>query len=415
VEHTTREDGPTLLDDREIARLVERLGVESQCTRGVLIVDDEPMNLTVLRGFLEENWHVHEANSGAEGLEIAAREPLDVVVADQRMPGMTGVEMLEELRRRRPDIAGIVLTAYADMQSMESAINRANVFRFLRKPWEPAEITRAIEQASSHVVQRRTIERLVGLLARRGEELRTSLDQVKAQQEVLLHLERLSTVGKLASGVTHDLKNVMVALRTADVELAEGTADPGLREIMNLGVLAIDNLLHSLQAVHEYARSGSVALQLGVVDPAAVVRAALAISRMDGQFKQRRVEQDVPPSLPALHADAQKLTQVLVNLIRNALHATEQGARVRVAVRVRPEGEVEFAVEDDGSGVAPSVREHLFEPFVTSKSGQGLGLGLYMSRLIVESHRGRIALVERQGAGARFEVVLPVLAPGQSG
>jgi len=404
-----------LIDDREIATLVERLGVESQCTRGVLLVDDEQLNLTVLRGFLEERWKVYEATSGTEALAIAAQVPLDVVVADQRMPGMTGVELLEELRRRRPDIAGIVLTAYADMQSMESAINRANVFRFLRKPWEPAEITRSIEQASSHVVQRRTIERLVGLLARRSEELRGSLEQVKAQHEVLLHLERLSTIGKLASGVTHDLRNVMVALRTADAELAENTLDPGLREIMTLGVLAIDNLLQSLQAVHEYARSGSIALQLGVVDPAAVVRAALAISRMDAQFRQRRVDQDVPAGLPKVHADPQKLTQVLVNLIRNALHATAQGARVCISARVGAAGEVEFAVEDEGTGVAPAVREHLFEPFVTSKSGQGLGLGLYMSKLIVESHRGRITLVDREGGGSRFEVVLPVMDAGDSG
>jgi len=404
-----------LIDDREIAMLVERLGVETQCTQGVLLVDDEPLNLTVLRGFLEERWRVYQATSGAEALEIAARVPLDVVVADQRMPGMTGVEMLEELRRRRPDIAGIVLTAYADMQSMESAINRANVFRFLRKPWEPAEITRAIEQASSHVVQRRTIEQLVGLLARRGEELKTSLEQLKAQQEVLLHLERLSTVGKLASGVTHDLKNIMVALRTADAELADQAGDPGLREIMTLGVLAIDNLLHSLRAVHEYARSGSIALQLGVVDPAEVVSAALAISRMDERYKLRRVELDLSPGLPQLKADPQKLTQVLVNLIRNALHATESGARVCISARARPGDEVEIAVDDEGPGVAPDIRAHLFEPFVSNKSGQGLGLGLYMSRLIVESHSGKIALVDRQGRGARFEVVLPVMSAGDSG
>jgi signal transduction histidine kinase len=404
-----------VIDDREIAKLVERFGVESQCTRGVLIVDDEPLNLTVLRGFLEEGWLVHQATSGAEALELAAREPLDVVVADQRMPGMTGVEMLEELRRRRPDIAGIVLTAYADLQSMESAINRANVFRFLRKPWEPAEITRAIEQASSQVVQRRTIERLVELLARRGDELRASLDQVKAQQEVLLHLERLSTIGKLASGVTHDLKNVMVALRTADAELAKDAGDPGLREIMTLGVSAIDNLLHSLQAVHEFARSGSIELQLAVVDPAAVVQAALSIARMDSQFKFRRVDLNVPSGLPSVRADPQKLTQVLVNLLRNALHATGREARVGLSVRALTPDEVEFVVDDEGPGVAPAVRERLFQPFVSNKSGQGLGLGLYMSKLIVESHHGRIGLVDRGGSGARFEVVLPVVSPRDSG
>jgi signal transduction histidine kinase len=397
-----------LIGDSEIALLVEQTGVESQRTGGVLLVDDEKLNLTVLRGFLEDKWRVHEATSGAEALAIAAREPLDVVVSDQRMPGMTGVELLEELRHRRSDLAGIVLTAYADEQSMESAINRANVFRFLRKPWEPAEITQAIEQASAHVVQQRTIEKLVALLARRGGELRASLDQVNAQQRLLLHLERLSTIGRLASGITHDLKNVMVALRTADQELAETTTDLELRDIMTLGLTAIDNLLRTLQAVHEYARSGSIALQLDAVDASSVVSAALAITRADRKFKMRQVACDVAPGLPAMRADQQKLTQVMVNLVRNALHATEDGKRVRVSARARGNEEIELAVEDEGPGVPPELRERLFEPFVSTKGDQGLGLGLYMSRLIIESHHGRIALVDGPQRGARFEVVLPI-------
>ena len=133
-----------MIDDREIAALVARWGVESQRTGGVLLVDDEEFNLKVLRSFLDEAWRVHEATSGAQALEIAADVPLDVIVTDQRMPGMSGVDLLEEFRRRRPDVAGIVLTGYADMQVLESAINRANVFRFLRKPWEPSDVLQAV-------------------------------------------------------------------------------------------------------------------------------------------------------------------------------------------------------------------------------------------------------------------------------
>ena len=147
-----------MLSDRDIAGLVERLGLSPQRTRGVLLVDDEELNLRVLRGFLEDGWDVHTAMSGAEALDIVGQVPLDVVIADQRMPGMSGVELLTELRRRRPDLLGIILTAYADMPSMESAINRANVFRFMRKPFEPTDIVQALEQASADVVQRRTIE-----------------------------------------------------------------------------------------------------------------------------------------------------------------------------------------------------------------------------------------------------------------
>jgi signal transduction histidine kinase len=395
-----------VLGDREIAELVERLGLEPQRTGAVLLVDDEELNLRVLRGFLEDRWRVHEASSGAEALERASALPLDVVVADQRMPGMSGVELLTELRRRRPDVAGIILTAYADMPSMESAINRANVFRFMRKPFEPEEIVQAVEQACADVVQRRTIAKLVQMLARRGEELRASLDELREQKELLLHLERLGTIGKLAAGVTHDLRNLMVAFRAAEWEMEKAPVPQALREIVTLGLAGAENMVRTLGALHEFSRTGKLELERERVDPADVVRDALAIAKMDSAFKLHVVSSELAPGLPAVRGDRQKLTQALVNLVRNALHATTPGQKVRVTAE-RRDDTVVLAVEDEGPGVPAEIRQRLFEPFMTTKGDQGYGLGLYMARLIVSSHRGKIALVDRP-RGARFEVVLPI-------
>lgn len=396
-----------MLSDREIAALVERVGVEPQRTGGVLLVDDEELNLRALQSFLEDRWDIHLASSAAEGLEKAARLPLDVVVADHRMPGMTGLEMLEQLRRLRPDVAGVVLTAFADMQALESAINRASVFRFLRKPSDPAEIIRTIEQASEVVVQRRTIEKLVQLLARRSEELRVSLEELRAQQQMLLHLERLGTLGQLTAGVTHDLRNVMVAFHAAESEIAHRTEIPSaLRDIVSLGLVGVENILRTLQSLHEFARTGSLALELREIDPALVVQDSLAIARMDPAFKMHVVNSDIARDLPRVRADRQKLTQVVVNLIRNALHATRNDQVVRVTARTGRTGDLEIAVEDDGPGVPPDIRARLFQPFTSDKGGKGLGLGLYMAHLIVASHRGEIELVDVP-RGARFEVTLP--------
>jgi signal transduction histidine kinase len=373
----------------------------------VLLVDDEPLNLMVLRGFLEDGWTVHEASSARQALSIAAEVPLDVVLADHRMPGMTGIELLEELRRRRPDIAGIVLTGYADMQALESAINRANVFRFLRKPSDAAEIVEVLDQASAFVGQRRTIERLVNLLAQRTDELSGSLERLASQQQMMMELERLGTMGRLSAGITHDLRNVMVALRSAEWEIGQSAVSDTLRETMTAGVAGVDSLLRTLQTLHDYARTGSLSLQLGSVAPASVVSDALAIARMDLRYRLRRVECEVCDALPPLRGDRQKLTQVVVNLVRNALQATEAHAGVRVIATRGASHDVVFAVEDEGPGVPPEIRERLFQPFVSSKGSGGLGMGLYMARIIVESHRGRISVGERPGGGARFEVVLP--------
>jgi signal transduction histidine kinase len=386
---------------------VERLGLEPQGTGGVLVVDDERPNLAVLRNFLEDRWRVYEAESGAAALEIAASAPLDVVVTDQRMPGMSGVDLLEELRRRRPDLAGIVLTAYTDAEAVESAVNRAHVFRFLRKPWDPGEMLEAVEHASAHVVQRRTIERLVALLADRSERLRESLEQVQAQQRMLLHLERLGTIGQLSAGVSHDLRNVMVALRAAEYEIASSSVPASLKEMVTLGLGGLDTLLRALKALNDYARSGSVGLDLADLDPGSVVSDAIAIARMDPLFKQRVVQCDLARGLPPLRADRHKLVQVLLNLVRNGLQATGSAGTVRVTAAAEPGGQVEFAVEDDGPGVPAPIRERLFQPFVSDKGDRGLGLGLYMARLIVQSHGGTISVGEAPRGGARFRVLLP--------
>ncbi len=396
-----------MLSDLEIGELIERLGAEPQSTRAVLVVDDEELNIRVLRGFLEDRWQVHEATSGAEALRISERTPLDVVIADQRMPGMSGVELLTELRARRADVVGIILTAYADMPSMESAINRANVFRFMRKPFEPPDVVHAVEQASADVVHRRTIAKLVELLARRGDELKRSLDELQQQQQMLLHLERLGTIGKLAAGVTHDLRGLMVAFRAAEWEMEKAPIPPALREIVTLGLAGAENMVRTLGTLHEFSRTGKLELELAPVDPAAVVHDALAIAKMDAVYKLHVVSSEIAPGLPAVRGDRQKLTQVVVNLVRNALHATSPGQKVRVTAERRGD-DVVLAVEDEGPGVPPTVRERLFEPFTTTKGDQGYGLGLYMARLIVVSHRGRIELVERP-RGARFEVMLPAL------
>lgn len=396
-----------MLGDREIAALVRDLGVGPQATGEVLLVDDEPLNLRVLRGFLEDRWKVHEAASGAEALEIASRVHVDVVIADQRMPGMTGVQLLEELRARGADLVGIVLTAYSDMQSLELAINRAGAFRFLRKPWEPQDILQAIEQASAHVAQRRTIGKLVELLAARGDELHASLEEVRAQQGMLLHLERLGTIGKLAAGVVHDLRNLMVAFRTLGWEMENVAAPPPLREILSLGLAGVENMVRTLATLQEFSRTGALELDVQPIDPAAVVSDAVAIARMDQALRMHEVVCDVPADLPPIPGDRQKLTQVLVNLVRNALQATKPPDVVRITAAAR-DGEVVVAVEDEGPGVPPEVRAKLFQPFSSTKGVQGLGLGLYMARVIVVSHRGRIELVDRP-RGARFEVVLPAL------
>jgi len=391
--------------DEGLRTLIALHGVGETRSRGILIVDDERPNLTVLRNFLEAGYRVYEAQSGPEALQIAAKEDLDVVIADQRMPEMSGVELLEALRDIKPDVAGIVLTGFTDPPALISAINRARVFRFLKKPWQPDDILEAVRQAGEHVYQTRAIQRLVALLAKRTEELDTSLGQVRQTQRQLLHLERLGTMGRLAAGVIHDLRNLMVSLGYIEGVLQQREVAPDVMESVQVGMQGVTNLIQTLEAMHSFARGGGLALEKCKLAPSAVIHDAIAISRMDLNYRMHKVAVRVEDDLPAVNGDRQKLTQVMVNLVRNALQATAQWRHVNIEAS-RKNGHVVFAVEDEGPGVPPELRGNLFKPFVSSKGEGGLGMGLYMAKLIVDSHQGEIAVLDRPQGGSRFEVRL---------
>jgi signal transduction histidine kinase len=394
--------------DEGLRSLIAQYGVGETRSGGILIVDDERPNLTVLRNFLETGYRVHEAQSGAAALEIARAQDLDVVITDQRMPEMSGVELLERLRAFKPDVAGIVLTGFTDPPALISAINRARVFRFLRKPWQPEDVRDAVRQASESVGQARAIEKLVGLLARRTEELDQSLGQIRRTQAQLLHMERLGTMGKLSAGVVHDLRNLMVSLGYIESVLEERKVAPDVLESVQVGLQGVGNLINTLEAMHQFARGSGMNVKRVPIDPALVVKDAVAIGRMDMSFRAHKVEVQVDEGLPKIEADRQKLTQVMLNLIRNAVQATAQFKRIGIDAR-KKDGNVVLAVEDEGPGVPADLKANLFQPFVSSKGEAGMGMGLYMARLIVESHRGEITVLDRPGGGARFEVRLPAL------
>ena len=114
----------------------------------LLIVDDEEEILRSLRGLLRMEFEVHTATNGREALEILEQQPIHVVLSDQRMPEMAGVELLSEARGERPRAIRVMFTGYADVKAVIEAINQGQIFRYVTKPWEPDELVAVLRQAS---------------------------------------------------------------------------------------------------------------------------------------------------------------------------------------------------------------------------------------------------------------------------
>lgn len=112
----------------------------------ILVVDDEPEILLSLRGLLRQEFELHTAESGPEALDIMRRHVIHVLMTDQRMPQMTGVELLQQSREVCPEAVRIVFTGYADIKAVIDAINRGQIFRYLTKPWDPDELISVLRQ-----------------------------------------------------------------------------------------------------------------------------------------------------------------------------------------------------------------------------------------------------------------------------
>lgn len=363
-------------------------------TKRLLFVDDEPQILSALkRVFRREAYEIATAADGPSGLETFRQFRPSVIVSDLRMPGMTGVEFLSRLRAIDPEPVRVVLTGCTDLPAAEAAINQGEAWRFLTKPWNDEELRVTIACGADRF-------RLVA-------ENRTLTD-------------KLASIGLLAGGVAHELNNPLAGV-LAYAQILQNETDPGGSLAADLRCIE-DAALRAKRIVADlldFARTSHVSERRHVT-LAEVAERAIALAR----FQLRDVPVQIESSeSPTVFVDANRLQQVVLNLLSNAfdaisqVRADEAGAptgRGRVCLRTWQEGGKAFlSVSDDGPGIPADTRDHIFDAFFTTKPrGKGTGLGLAVSQSIVRDHGGRLELVSAPGEGATFVFSIP--APARS-
>lgn len=228
--------------------------------------------------------------------------------------------------------------------------------------------------------------------------------------------DRLAALGQMAAGLAHEVKNPLGAIKGAAQLLAEPEdgrpLDANAKEFLGIILEEVERLDHVVGSVLDYARPSKG--NPGAVDVNAIVKRTLQV--LASERGEQIVETELSDDLPLVRADAEQLRQVLMNLVRNAIQATNGKGNVTVLTRTQSGGDwdgdatkaeaIEIAVRDDGPGISPQVLKSLFVPFFTTKE-KGTGLGLAISQRLVEEWGGRIEVSSQPGAGSTFTVVLP--------
>jgi two-component system sensor histidine kinase HydH len=348
----------------------------------VLLVDDNADLLDNLRETLEDVGYLVASAGTVAGAVLAAAGGFDVALIDLRLPDGDGAALTSRLRLNHPDAAIVVLTGDATVETAAAAV-RAGAFAYLVKPAKTPDLLLTLEQALRQV--------------RLQEEKRELARRIQVS-------EKLAAVGTMTAGLSHEIRNplnaalLQLAVLERRVQKLPENERPPLLEPLKLVRDEISRLEHLLQDFLQFARPRELNLKPLSLEP--IIAAVADLLAGEAERRGIRIEKQAPPDLPWVLAEDEQLRQVLMNLTLNALEATPAGGRIVLSAAARSE-DVRIAVEDSGAGIELSVRQHIFEPFFSTKAS-GSGLGLPIVHAIVTQHGGEVGVESSAMGGARF-------------
>ena len=372
----------------------------------VLVIDDEIGPRESLRMLLKPNYQVHMAENVEAGLRILREKNPDVVISDIRMPGTNGIDGLRKIREIDPHVAVIMLTGFGALETAKEAL-RLGANDYISKPFDAREMREVIGRN----IERTRIFRTSVNAAAEIKELNGRLLKELAQKE------RLASLGQASAEFVHDLGNPLtivwgyVQILAKKVEQSEkengATNETSAKElnIIEQNVRLCRELLTMWQS---YGR--------GEASPHKPISAARILDDVVKGVGSMAVQSDVEFSCSicddpcTLLGDSVQITRAIQNVIINAVQASaEKKGSVAVSC-TRKDFYVDVRVEDTGSGITQAQLAKIFDPYFTTKQGKsGTGLGLYITKKVVEDHNGSIKVESTPEIGTTFTIRLPLL------
>lgn len=369
----------------------------------VLIVDDEPgirsgisrilRNYRVGYPFLEEDFGftLTEAETGEIALEILEKQEIDIVLLDNKLPGIEGIDVLEQINKKNYDTAVMMITSYASLELAVTATKKG-AYNFVPKPFTPEELRGAIESITKHL-----------FLKRMTKKMSETARQIRFQ---------------FLSVLSHELKSPINAIEgylKIMQEKQAGTSIDDYMHMINRSIERITGMRSLIMDMLDLTRieNGTKSRNLKEVD--IIECAKMAISSMEPMAIQKNVKilTDFPESL-ILTADSNEVEIIANNLISNAIKYNRDNGTVTVSI-FTDKTNLNIIVEDTGIGINAEEQEFLFQEFMRIKNKKtqnisGSGLGLSIVKKIIELYNGTINVESQPDVGTKFLVKIPFKA-----
>ncbi len=357
--------------------------------RDILYVDDENTNLVVFDATFEDDFRIHIARSAAEALQLIEELPIPVVIADQRMPDMTGVEMFSLIRRKHPHIQRVILSGYSESESIIDAINQGQVFQFVRKPWQRTELLSVIHRAM--------------------EAHDMALENTSLMERLLLS-EQCAILGRATAEIAHEMGNQLHLLPLIELIEDEYSHENNLTLLAQLARDSHERLNTLVNEIKDIVRQEGTQISLQLVGLGDVVRELLSFLRFNRSIPTSSIVADLRGD-PVILGNKLKLHQVLMNLIKNAMDAIAGQSDGLVAIHLSTGLDtIDLSVADNGTGIPYAIQEKVWEPFFSTKGKHGNGLGLDLVKRLVEAQHGQIRMHSQPGQGTEFTISFPIVA-----
>jgi two-component system sensor histidine kinase/response regulator len=376
----------------------------------ILCVDDEQILLLALKLQLKENfgnqYHIETAENSEEALEIieeliANNIELPLVISDQVMPGMLGDELLTQIHNTIPETLKILLTGQADVSAIGRAVNNANLYRYIAKPWDPTDLNLTVTEAVRSYFHKKELK-----------EFYDGLEQKVGERT--LELERKN---KFLSTAVHDLKNPLSIIQTSSELISNHFDEDDKKQLLEYNQYIFSSTQNMFELIDNLLEinkieSGKLKPKLELIDIQTILINLIQRYQLLAKVKDinLRFDQKNHNSYQAM-LDEKMIYRVLDNLISNAIKYSPYDKSVYIRL-IATETHIRCEIQDEGPGLSKEDQKKLFGQFARLSSQPtadepATGLGLFIVKQLVETMRGKVWCDTEKSKGATFVVEFP--------